>query len=81
VSALSILKHTYTPLAHPARVGEVLLVARNAAGVVVGEDVAVASQALIAGHADKMLGMEVFSQGLQKTNKWDVQLWAFRSLF
>lgn len=51
-------------LAHATGMREILLVARNATGMLVGEDVAAAGETLVAGDAYKMLSVKIFAQGL-----------------
>lgn len=52
-------------LANATIMREVLLVAWNATGVFVSENVAIPSQTFVARNAHEMLGVEVFSQGLK----------------
>ena len=52
-------------------VGEILLVTRNATWMLIGQDVAVPGQTFVTGNADKMLGMEIFSQSLPRKELCD----------
>ena len=53
-----------SPLTYSTGMSKILLVARNATGMFVSEDIPTTGETLVTRHADKMLGMKIFPKGL-----------------